>query len=82
LKEEHLPSRRTFLLRLSSAAEPRAGIYRGRIEHIPTGKTARFDSLRKIDDFVQEVMATENGREPITHITDEKQGETPCRSKE
>ena len=61
--EEHLPSRRTFLLRLSSTAAPQAGIYCGRIEHIPTGRTARFDSLRKLDDFVQDILSNENGQD-------------------
>jgi hypothetical protein len=53
---EHLPSRRTFLLRFSNAAAPRVGNYRGRIEHIPTGRTARFTSLEGIDEFVQEIL--------------------------
>ena len=69
---EYLPSRRTFLLRFSSAAVPQAGIYRGKIEHIPTGRAARFDSLRKLDEFVQKVLTTENGRNPDTHFADEK----------
>jgi hypothetical protein len=62
LAEEHLPSRRTFLLRFSSAAQPQMGIYRGRIEHIPSGRTARFSSQENIDDFVQEVLTAENGQ--------------------
>ena len=72
MNEEHLPSRRNFLLRLSSAAVPQAGIYRGRIEHIPTGRTVRFDSLQKLEDFVREVLTTENDQDPDTRFTDEK----------
>ncbi len=63
MTEEHLPSRRTFLLRFSSAAEPQAGIHRGRIEHISTGRTARFTSLQNIDDFVQDILADENAQD-------------------
>jgi hypothetical protein len=62
MKEESLPSRRTFLLRFSSSAQPQDGIHRGRIEHIPSGRTARFTSLQSIDDFVQDVLAHENGQ--------------------
>jgi hypothetical protein len=60
LAEEHLPSRRTFLLRFSSAAQPQLGICRGRIEHVPTGRTVRFSSQENIDDFVQEILTAED----------------------
>ena len=74
--EGYLPSRRTFLLRLSSTAAPQAGIYCGRIEHIPTGRTARFDSLRKLDDFVQDILAHENGLDSDnTTIADSKENQ-------
>ena len=57
--EERLPSRRTFLLRFSNATQPEAGVYRGRVEHIGTGRTARFTSLQEATDFAEEIMATE-----------------------
>ena len=57
--EECLPSRRTFLLRFSDATHPEAGVYRGRVEHIGTGRTARFTSLQEATDFAEEIMATE-----------------------
>ena len=63
MSEEHLPSCRNFLLRLSDAALPREGVYRGRIEHIPSGRSVRFDSLHKLDEFVQEVLSTESGQD-------------------
>jgi hypothetical protein len=64
LAEESLPSRRTFLLRFSSTAQPQMGIYRGRIEHIPSGRTARFSSQDNIDDFVQEMLIAEDEQHP------------------
>jgi hypothetical protein len=57
--EEHLPSRRTFLLRFSDATGPEAGIYRGRVEHISTGKTARFTSMSEITEFAAKIMINE-----------------------
>ena len=76
MKEEHLPSRRTFLLRFSSNAQPRDGIHRGRIEHIPSGRTARFTSLQNIDDFVQDILAHENGLDSDnTTIADSKENQ-------
>ena len=58
--EEHLPSRRTFLLRFSDATRPETGIYHGRVEHIGTGRTARFTSLQEIEDFAREFMDEKN----------------------
>ena len=59
VNEEHLPSRRTFLLRFSDATRPETGIYRGRVEHIGTGRTARFTSLQEIEDFARKFMDEE-----------------------
>ena len=63
---EHLPSRRTFLLRFSDAACPETGIYHGRIEHIGTGRTTRFTSLQEITEFAANIMAVEEGGTEIS----------------
>ena len=49
---------------MSNAAAPRVGNYRGRTEHIPTDRTARFTLLEGIDEFVQEILADEDGQYP------------------
>ena len=56
---EYLPSRQTFLLRFSDATQPQAGIFHGRIEHIDTGKTTRFDSFPEVIEFAGEIMEEE-----------------------
>ena len=61
VNEEHLPSRRTFLLRFSDATRPETGVYHGRVEHIGTGRTTRFTSLQEITEFAAEIMAVEEG---------------------
>ena len=66
--EEHLPSRRTFLLRFSSATQPQTGICRGRIEHIPSGRTTRFTCQENIDDFVNKILTEESGQDSGTHF--------------
>ena len=58
--DERLPSRRTFLLRFSDATQPEAGVYRGRVEHIGTGRTTRFTSLQEATEFAGEIMAEED----------------------
>ena len=74
MKEESLPSSRTFLLRFSSTAQPQNGIHRGRIEHIPSGRTARFTSLQNMDDFVQDILVNENRQDfENTTVADSKE---------
>lgn len=59
--EEHLPSRQTFLLRFSDATRPESGVYHGRVEHLGTGKTARFTSFPEIIEFAGEVITVQAG---------------------
>ena len=56
---ESLPSDRVFLIRFSSGAEPSAGIHRGRVEHIRSGRTARFSSIEVVEQFIAEILAEE-----------------------
>jgi len=57
---QQLPSDRVFLIRLSGKAEPAAGKHHGRIEHIRTGRIARFTSLDNLEQFISEVLTTQN----------------------
>jgi hypothetical protein len=61
--DESLPSNRVFLIRLSSGAEPSAGNYRGRIEHIRSGRVERFASLSKLEAFISEILSEEDHQE-------------------
>ena len=65
---ERLPSDRTFLLRLSSGVEPSDDVNRGRIEHIRSGKVARFSSIENVRQFMFEVLA-EQQMETGSHET-------------
>jgi len=56
---ELLPTDRVFLIRLSGNAKPSAGINRGRIEHIRSGRTAPFSSFENVEQFISEVLAEE-----------------------
>jgi hypothetical protein len=57
--KEQLPTRRAFLLRLSSGARPAAGIHHGKIEHIRSGRTREISSMETIQNFITEVLADE-----------------------
>ena len=56
---ESLPSGRAFLIRFGAGADPAHGVHRGRIEHVNSGRTMRFDSLEGITLFISEVIAEE-----------------------
>ena len=58
---ERLPTERVFLIRLSSSAEPSTGIYHGRIEHVPTGRIARFASLDEVEQFLSDILTVVEG---------------------
>ena len=52
----HLPAKRTFLVRLSDEADPESGLYRGRVEHLQSGETTRFQSERKLREFLTTIL--------------------------
>jgi len=58
---ERLPTERVFLIRLSSSAESSTGNYCGRIEHVQTGRVARFSSLGETEKFIIEMLAEVEG---------------------
>ena len=58
---ERLPTERVFLLRLSSDAAQSKAIYSGRIEHVQTGRGARFSSLAETERFIAEMLAVVDG---------------------
>jgi len=71
---ELLPTNRVFLIRLSGSAEPDAGIHRGRIEHIRSGRTAPFSSFENMEQFISEVLSGEKEPEPTGGIPDQSTG--------
>ena len=71
---ELLPTNRVFLIRLSGSAEPDAGIHRGRIEHIRSGRTAPFSSFENVEHFISEVLSREKEPEPTGGIPDQSTG--------
>ncbi len=52
----HLPTKRTFLVRLSDEADPEKGRYCGRVEHLQSGQTMRFQSEGKLKDFFSTIL--------------------------
>jgi len=71
---ELLPTDRVFLIRLSGDAEPADGIQCGRIEHIRSGRFARFSSFGKVEQFISEVLSEEKDPVPTDGTPDRSTG--------
>lgn len=65
-----LPTDRAFVVQLASV-HPGADPFRGRIEHLATGQVARFDSLERLREFVEQVLAPPPDASPATQGRDE-----------
>ena len=57
-----LPSWRAFLVSLSSEADPSDEIFRGRVEHVLTGRRAAFTSPSDLQAFMILVLDEEQQR--------------------
>ena len=48
-----LTTRRAFVVVLDETVEPTAGELTGKVEHLPTGESARFDSSATLIRFIE-----------------------------
>jgi hypothetical protein len=55
---DHFPPERSFVIQLS-AAEHASRPTKGRVEHVLSGRHARFDDLDGLSQFLGEVLAAE-----------------------
>ena len=53
-----LPVSRSFVVQFTRDTAPAARCFRGRVEHIESGRSRRFASLDELVAFVGEVLAT------------------------
>ena len=69
-----LPTDRAFLIRLSSDAEPSPNHLCGRIEHVQTGRRARFDTPEELQAFVILVLSEQDAN-PGALLEDDQSGQ-------
>ena len=67
----HLPTKRTFLVRLSDEADPEQGRYCGRVEHLQSGQTMRFQSEGTLKEFFSTVLLEQIRHEQSEQISEE-----------
>jgi hypothetical protein len=54
-----LPSTRAFVVHLLDDADPRCALP-GRVEHVTSGRSARFDDVAALADFFRVVLADQD----------------------
>jgi len=52
-----LPTDRAFLVQLTAEASPALAALGGRVEHVSSGRSARFESREELWDFVARILA-------------------------
>jgi hypothetical protein len=67
----HLPTKRTFLVRLSDEADPLRGLYCGRVEHLQSGQTMRFQSEGKLKEFFTTILLEQIRHERLEQISED-----------
>ena len=52
-----LPTQRAFVVQLHSESKIAKGQFKGRVEHIVSGQSAHFSSMKALKAFMQRVVA-------------------------
>ena len=52
-----LPTQRAFVVQLHSESQLAKGQFKGRVEHIVSGQSAHFSSMKALKAFMQRVLA-------------------------
>ena len=52
-----LPTQRAFVVQLHSESKLAKGQFKGRVEHIVSGQSAHFSSMKALKAFMQRVLA-------------------------
>jgi hypothetical protein len=52
-----LPAERAFVIQLRADADLARGVVRGRIEHVVSGTSARFESVDELLDCMRDIVA-------------------------
>ena len=52
-----LPTQRAFVVQLHGESKLAKGQFKGRVEHIVSGQSARFSTMKALKAFMQRVLA-------------------------
>ncbi len=59
-----LPTHHAFVVQLHAESKIEKGQYKGRVEHIVSGQSAHFSSMKALKAFMQRVLAEGRSVEP------------------
>ena len=59
-----LPTQRAFVVRLYAESKVEKGQFKGRVEHIVSGRSTRFATMKALKDFMRQVLTEGRADEP------------------
>jgi hypothetical protein len=59
-----LPTQRAFVVQLHAESKIEKGRFKGRVEHIVSGRSAHFSSMKALKAFMQRVLTEGHAEEP------------------
>ena len=59
-----LPTKRAFVVQLYAASKIEKGQFKGRVEHIVSGRSTHFTSMKALKAFMRHVLTEEQSDEP------------------
>ena len=59
-----LPTQRAFVVQLHGESKLAKGQFKGRVEHIVSGQSAHFSSMKALKAFMRQVLSEGQSEEP------------------
>jgi hypothetical protein len=59
-----LPTQRAFVVQLHAESKIAKGQFKGRVEHIVSGRSTHFSSMKALKAFMHRVLTEERAEEP------------------
>jgi len=59
-----LPTQRAFVVQLHAESKIEKGQFKGRVEHIVSGRSTHFSTIKTLKAFIRHVLTEERSEEP------------------
>jgi hypothetical protein len=59
-----LPTQRAFVVQLHAESKIEKGLFKGRVEHIVSGQSAHFSSMKALKAFMHRMLTEGRSEEP------------------
>jgi len=63
-EQPSLPTQRAFVVQLHATSKIEKGQFKGRVEHIVSGRSTRFSTIKALKAFMRHVLTEERSDKP------------------